>query len=309
MHQFFRIVEIRTKIVSVSTLTLGFLWTATQGALVHVPAALLLVVATLLVDMGTTAFNSFFDYLHGVDAKETNREEDKVLVHQNVAPGWALLIALSLYALAGVLGLILTVLTSPWVLAVGAISLAVGFFYNGGPKPLSSTPLGELFAGGFLGGVLFLLVVYTQKLSLSWQDGLMALPSSLFIASILTVNNTCDALGDRASGRWTLSLLLGPKLSPFLIPLLGLAAYTAAAIGLFLTRPLESSLLSLVFELGILFFFAALSISGYRSLHGRGYSHQTKGPNMGGISRLFLFFTLGFAGALLLRTYCLKHLV
>lgn len=297
-QQFLRIVEIRTKIVSVSTLILAFLWTWAVHETFHPLVALLMIAATLMVDMGTTAFNSFYDYMRGVDAKETNREEDKVLVHQNVGPGWALIVSLGLYAGAGILGLVIAWLTSPWILAAGALSLAVGFLYNGGPKPLSSTPLGEFFAGGFLGGVLFLLVIFTQTGTLVWQDWWAALPSTLFIACILTVNNTCDALGDRSAGRLTLSILIGPKASRLLIPLEIMGAYIAMALFIALVSsegPLGWKTLMMQAPLALA---AGLSVPTFLAMDRRGYSHQTKGPSMGGISQLFLIFTLGMAGTL-----------
>jgi len=297
--QFLRIVEIRTKIVSVSTLALGFLWTWVTRGTIEWPLAVLMILATLMVDMGTTAFNTFYDFTNGVDAKETNREADKVLVHQNVAPGWALVVSLGLYGGAGILGLIITFLTGPWVLLVGILSFAVGFFYNGGPRPLSSTPLGEIFAGGFLGGVLFLLVIYTQTGALNLQDFLMAVPSTFFIASILTVNNTCDAVGDKRAGRFTLSILLGPKLSSLLIPLEGIVAYLSGATALALMAPATSGLQDILLSQSPLILAAGFSVPGYLAMQNRGYSHETKGPNMGEISQLFLIFTLGMVGALI----------
>lgn len=297
--QFLRIVEIRTKIVSVSTLFLGFLWTWVAYEKFDWVLALLMTAATLMVDMGTTAFNSFYDYLHGVDAKSTNREADKVLVHQNVGPGWALLVSLGLYGGAAILGLFITYFTSPWVLAVGALSLAVGFFYNGGPKPLSSTPMGEIFAGGFLGGVLFLLVIYTQTGNLEFRDWLLAIPSTLFIASILTVNNTCDAVGDKQAGRLTLSILIGQTASRILIPLEGLAAYSTAAMAFALFSAFGPLGWQTLVSQACLALGAGFSVPGYLKMQARGFSHLTKGPNMSGISQLFIIFTLALGASLL----------
>ncbi|MFW5796519.1 MAG: hypothetical protein ACOCV0_04890 [Alkalispirochaeta sp.] len=38
---------------------------------------------------------------------------------------------------------------------------------------------------------------------------------------------------------------------------------------------------------------AVLSVPVYLGMHRRGYSHETKGPSMGAISRIFLLYTLG----------------
>jgi len=67
--------------------------------------------------------------------------------------------------IAGILGLILGYLTSFYLVLIGSFCMGVGFIYTGGPYPISRTPLGELFAGGFLGTVLFLISFYVQSLS------------------------------------------------------------------------------------------------------------------------------------------------
>lgn len=292
VRQFLRIVEIRTKIVSVSTFGLALLWVWVSRGGLDLGHAALMFAAVLCVDMGTTGFNSFYDYWKGVDSLETNREADKVLVHERVAPGAALLVSLGLYALAGLLGLVLAWLTTPWLLLWGALSLAVGFLYNGGPRPLSSTPLGELFAGGFLGGVLFLLTVLALGGDVSGLDAALALPSTLFIASILTVNNTCDRLGDTHAGRRTLTILIGDRASRVLIIALGYSAYAAAALILAFGAGWGAEG-AVPFLAG-----AGLAVPDYAALEARGYSHETKGPSMGGISRLFVNFSLAFAAAL-----------
>jgi 1,4-dihydroxy-2-naphthoate octaprenyltransferase len=289
-NTFLRIVEIRTKIVSLSTFLLALL--SAVWVLGSVPwyLAALLFVAVLAVDMGTTAFNTFFDYERGVDAPDTNRETDKVLVHNRVAPGYALVTALGLFAFAAVLGLFLVLWTGWPLLVLGAASLAVAFLYSGGPRPISSTPWGEFFAGFFLGTVLWIIVFYVMASPGHWtpQDWwrvpLFSLPSFLFISSILTVNNCCDRAGDEKAGRKTLAILWGP-----------------VANGLVLAQPLAAYLiLGLLGVLGILpwtFMIAALAgptltIPFWRGMFHRGFSHETKGPNMGAVSQTFLVYTL-----------------
>ncbi|MEI8092846.1 MAG: prenyltransferase [Spirochaetales bacterium] len=304
---FFKIVELRTKIVSVSTFLLATLSTAwLYGELPWVLVVFLLL-AVLAIDMGTTAFNSFFDFEKGVDTSGTNQESDKVLVHQRIPTGYALLTALALFAFAAVLGLFLALWKGWPLLVLGGLSLLVGYRYSGGRVPISSTPWGEAFAGFFLGSVLWLVVSFTLAPagtpSPVWDPQfwglhfLHSLPSLLFIASILTVNNCCDREGDSAAGRKTLSLLLGPP-ADLLIVLLPLAAYVltiALSLGGLLPFPLAFSSLA-----GLLF-----TVPLWRGMFQRGFSHQTKGPNMGAVSQTFLaytlFSTLGWVAGLLLR--------
>jgi len=162
LGNFLAVVEIRTKVVSVSSFLLGTLFAmrclSVQGiGAIHWGRALSMFLATLCVDMGTTAWNTYFDYLRGTDDPRINREPDKVLIHGGLPPAYAFWTALWLYIAAMVGGLVLSFQVGFWILPVGAACMAVGFFYNAGPLPISHTPFGELFAGGFLGSGLFLI--------------------------------------------------------------------------------------------------------------------------------------------------------
>jgi 1,4-dihydroxy-2-naphthoate octaprenyltransferase len=283
-RQFFAIVEIRTKIVSLSTYLLATLYVLFRTGRPDWLNAALMLAATLLVDMGTTAFNTFFDYWKGVDRRESNMEGDKVLVHEAVPGAWALLIALACFALAAVPGLLLTWRVGWPLLGIGILSVSVGFFYSAGPFPISSTPVGELFAGGLLGPVLFLLVWYVHWGPPDTAALLVSLPSFPAIAAILTVNNTCDIEGDRRSGRRTLSIALGRKGGTILAVCEGMTAFAVLALlGFSGYLPGSAALTALPFAL--------LSLLEFYRMSERGYSHSTKQANMGSISRVFLFFT------------------
>lgn len=279
--------EIRTKVISVS----GFVTGAAYAWYTYGPpdGAVLLVMgaAVLAVDMATTGFNTFFDYFHGVDRRDLNREADKVLVHQGVPAGTALLVSLVLYGIGVVLGIVLAVIATPWVVPIGALCMAVGFLYNGGPLPISRTPAGELFAGGFLGWVLVTLTVFVlAPRPFGGGDLLVGVPSFLFVASILTVNNTCDIDGDRKAGRLTLSIVLGRTAGETVVYLLGALGFLFT--GFLVWRG--------VFPGAVLYGVApaaVLSVPIYVGMHRRGYSHGTKGASMGAISKVFVLFSAG----------------
>lgn len=289
--QFLSVIEIRTKIVSVSSFGLGTLFAATLGPLDPL-RTVLMALAVLAVDMGTTAFNTFFDFMRQVDTNDYVREREKVLLHDGVAPGVALIIAGVLFGVAVVFGLVLTFLVGVELALVGAASMLVGFFYTGGPRPLSTTPLGELFAGGFLGSILFVLSAYVQTGFVDQGMILASLPSLFLVASILAVNNACDTAGDKAAGRKTLAILLGNTGAPYLVYALTVLALLTAFLTL-PTEPLHYLILGVV---------AGISAWILVSMHRRGYRHETKPPSMGAISGVFLLYTLGASLILLQRS-------
>ena len=301
-RQFLAVVELRTKLVSLSTFTLAALYARRGTGGWDLPSLAVCYAAVLCVDMGTTAFNSYFDWWRGTDESTLNRESDKVLVHEGVSALATLLIALALFAAAGILGLLLAARLGWWILALGVPSLAAGFLYSGGPFPISRTPFGELFAGGFLGSVLF-LVVYGGATTGGFTGGasagsaaarggapdfsgalLASLPGSLMIAAILAVNNACDIEGDRRSGRKTLAVLLGAKGGEAVAWILVSAGFAlSVALGLLGTLPV-----SVAVAVPIV---AVPATAELRAMGRRGYSHSTKGPNMGGILRVFLLWS------------------
>lgn len=301
VRQFLLVVEFRTKIISVSTYLLATLYAAAAGASISPPTAVLLAVAVLCVDMGTTAFNTFYDYVRGVDSPLLTVEPDKVLLHEGVAPAHALLVSLALYAVAAGTGFAVASLTSWWIIAAGFVCMLVGFFYNGGPVPISRTPLGELFAGGFLGAVLFLVVFFVYAGEMTLQALVASVPSTLLIAAVLAVNNTCDIEGDRAAGRRTLSIVVGARGAPFLVDLLCAASYVVLAVVLFAAHATAAP------EGGVVVAAAALVAAGaigsaamLAGMHRRGYSHATKHRNMAAMMRIVMVYTAVYAVALIL---------
>lgn len=288
LRQFSGIVELRTKIVSMGTFALGLLYAAWRHGAVSPLKAALVGAAALAVDMGTTGFNSYFDWYRNVDDPRYNREEGKVIVHEGVSPGAALAVSAACYAFAMVLGLVLAFASGPAIVALGAASLLVGFLYSAGPRPISSTPLGELFAGGFLGPVFFAVTVFAVSGRLEARDLLAALPQGLVIAAILSVNNACDLEGDRAAGRMTIAVILGPKCAAWPI-----YAELAAALGAWIWLSVAGVLPGPSFTAALAA--GAFAMPKLLAMRRRGYSHQTKGANMGAISAVFLIACAGQA--------------
>lgn len=280
-RQFSGIVELRTKIVSASTYSIGLLYALAVKGSVDPLKALLLGVAGLLVDMGTTGFNTYFDWYRNVDDPRFNREEAKVLIHEGVSPGSALGISLICFGLAGAIGFALTWMVGLPLMVLGLCSMLVGFFYSAGPKPISSTPFGELFAGGFLGSVYFCICLYVLTGTISGRFLLVSLPQTLAIAAILSANNACDIESDSAAGRRTLAVVLGKALAPLLIYVeMGSALLLLMIFGFSGILPLYSAWCAMLGGIGVVFIL--------NRMHRIGYSHETKGPIMGKISLAFM---------------------
>ncbi|AEV28039.1 1,4-dihydroxy-2-naphthoate octaprenyltransferase [Sphaerochaeta pleomorpha str. Grapes] len=285
--QFCNIVEIRTKSISMVTFLCGSIYAYFATGLWSWKIGLLMALSVLFVDMGTTGFNTYFDFLNGTDRAKTNKEKDKVLVHEGIEPISALLVSLGLFMLSGVLGLFLAYYTSWKLLVVGFVCMVVGFTYTGGPFPISRTPFGEVFAGGFLGSVLFMLSYYVQTKSIDRQVFLVSMPFLFLVALILTINNTCDFASDKNSGRKTLSIVLGKKKSLWL-------PYLEFGIAFLLATILLVKGIYPLWVLPFLFIAFMLSLREMKMLYARGFSPETKSVSMASIAKLYVLFGLAF---------------
>lgn len=292
MSQFLKIVEMRTKVISMGTFACASIYAINMLGDIPLTPWLIMGFATLFVDMGTTGFNTFFDYYRGTDNATYTIEREKVLVHEAVSPLAALLVSFALFGLAALLGLLLASMTSWYLILVGGLCMLVGFFYTAGPFPISRTPFGELFAGGFLGTVLFLITLYVLGVSLAITDVLATIPLLLLIGMILSVNNGCDRIGDTANGRKTLSILLGARGSLVLVALEGYGAYCVSA--LFVCLGLYPfSMLPLLFLLAFQF------TKRLQYLRKQGMDEAHKAEHMGFASKTFIAYSLSFSLAFL----------
>jgi 1,4-dihydroxy-2-naphthoate octaprenyltransferase len=295
-----QLVDIRTKIVSVSSLLVGTAYASHLARDFSAGRFLLMLLATLLVDMGTTGFNSYYDFIHGVDTVQSDVERWKPLVQRGIDPAFARRLSWALFAGAALVGLVIGAMVGWQVIAVGAVCMAIALLYSGGPLPIARLPIGELFAGGLLGSVLIGVASYVQHPVLEAANGWLGLPSTVLIATILSVNNACDIEGDRRAGRRTLASVVGIDRAERLID-----------GQLLLTLLLAVALIPLrVLTIEALVPLAAAAVAGGRELsamHRRGFSHATKSAQMAGISKIFILYTVALLLGIALTAWLQPH--
>ena len=83
--------------------------------------------------------------------------------------------------------------------------------YSGGPYPLASYGLGDLFVFIFFGFVAVGGTYYVQTSQLTAMTVLMGAIVGLMITSILVVNNLRDIQTDRRAGKKTLAVTIGTR--------------------------------------------------------------------------------------------------
>lgn len=167
-----------------------------------------MLVATLLIQSATNMFNEYFDYKRGLDSKDSVGIAGAI-VRNGMSPRQVFIIAVTFYILAALIGVYITLQSSWIVLIVGLLGMAVGYFYTGGPFPISWTPLGEVFAGLFMGTILIVLTFYIHLGEINSFIIIVSLPVAITIGLLNMANNIRDRVKDKRSGRATYVIIVG----------------------------------------------------------------------------------------------------
>ncbi|MFT7473410.1 MAG: 1,4-dihydroxy-2-naphthoate octaprenyltransferase [Verrucomicrobiales bacterium] len=169
-------------------------------------AAAAMVVAVAL----QIATNYANDYSDGIRGTDDDRVGPLRLVGSGAASSSSVKKAmLGSFAVAGLVGLALSIAVNPWLLVVGAASIAAGWFYTGGSTPYGYLGLGEVFVFIFFGVVATVGSAYVQTESLSGVAAVLSVPVGVFATALLVINNLRDRIGDAEAGKRTLAVRLG----------------------------------------------------------------------------------------------------
>jgi 1,4-dihydroxy-2-naphthoate octaprenyltransferase len=194
-------------------------------------------VAALLVGLGLQVgvnyANDFHDGVRGVDTSE--RLGPPRLTSSGMAsPRSVLLASLAGIGVAGVAGLALALVTTLWLIPLGAVAMLALWLYSGGPRPYAELGLGEVMVFLFFGLMATAGTAYVQAERISSAAWWASAAMGLLAVAILVANNLRDIPTDAVTGKRTLAVRLGERrtralyraclLTPFLVVGLGVAA-------------------------------------------------------------------------------------
>ncbi|AGK55317.1 1,4-dihydroxy-2-naphthoate polyprenyltransferase [Bacillus sp. 1NLA3E] len=177
---------------------------------IHIGLFVAMLLACLLIQAATNMFNEYYDFKRGLDTAESVGIGGAI-VREGIQAKTVLYIALSLYGISILLGVYICMYTSWWLALIGSVSMSFGYLYTGGPLPIAYTPLGELFAGFFMGCLIILISFFIQTGTVSSTAIFVSIPITILVGAILMANNIRDLDGDKEFGRKTLAILLGRK--------------------------------------------------------------------------------------------------
>lgn len=198
----------RTLAISVAPVLVGTAAASTEHAVNWARACATLVVAVAL-QVGVNYAN---DYSDGVRGTDRERRGPLRLTASGLATPQAVRNAAALsFAIAAVVGLIVSIAVSPWLLLVGVVAIGAAVLYTGGPRPYGYEGLGELAVLVFFGFVATAGSAFVQLHRIPavawWASLAMGLPA----CAILLANNIRDLEPDRRVGKRTVAVRAGDR--------------------------------------------------------------------------------------------------
>ena len=187
-----------------------------------------LVVAVSL-QVGVNFANDYSDFVRGVDTPRRTgplrASASGVVMPENVRRA-----AIAAFALAGAVGLFVSLATDWRLLIVGAACLLAGWLYTGGPRPYGYLGLGEVFVFVFFGLVATCGTAYVNELRITPLAILAGCGLGFLASAVLVLNNLRDIETDAATGKRTLATRIGRERTLVLLVVLVCAAFAVPIV-------------------------------------------------------------------------------
>lgn len=193
-------------------------------------AALVALLCSLLIQIGTNFVNDLYDFLAGTDKKDRPGPL-RVLANELISVKEMKIGIAMVFGTAFLLGMYLVYLGGLPVFIIGVLSILAGMAYTAGPYPLAYNGLGDVFVFLFFGLVGTVGTFYVQALRFSALSVWASIPVGALITNILVVNNYRDREEDRAAGKRTTAVIFGKRFARLqYIILLGVSYLTPVVI-------------------------------------------------------------------------------
>lgn len=152
------------------------------------------------------------DYSDGIRGTDDDRSGPLRLTGSGlVPPQMVKYAAFGSFAIAGVFGALLSLLSAWWLILLGALCIAGAWFYTGGKNPYGYRGLGEVAVFVFFGLVAVLGTEFTQSGAVSLLGIGMACAVGGLSSSVNLANNLRDIPTDAETGKITLAVRLGDR--------------------------------------------------------------------------------------------------
>lgn len=200
----------KTLIAGVSPVLIGIAIASLHHAL-SFSIALLCLLFSIVLQVGTNWANDYFDFCKGADTA-TRKGPPRAVQSGWITPKAMRNGSATAFLIAGLISLPLLSRIGFSFTPLMLLCILCGIFYTGGKRPLGYLGLGELLVFTFYGPVATCLTVYTQLLSIPQEAWLASLAPGLLSCALLVINNIRDVDEDRKANKLTLVARFGKTL-------------------------------------------------------------------------------------------------
>jgi len=162
---------------------------------------------SLALQVGVNYANDYSDGVKGTDAVRVGPLR---LVGSGAAsPSHVKNAAFLMFAIAACAGLVLALMTTIWLVLVGAAAILAAWTYTGGPRPYGYAGWGEVFVFVFFGVVATTGTQFVVAEEFTLAGLVASVAVGCIACSLLVINNLRDIPGDTIAEKRTLAVKLG----------------------------------------------------------------------------------------------------
>ena len=230
-----RLADPKVSLASFASITLGAAAASRVGSL-HWEWLALTVLGIFAIEVAKNASGEVVDFGTGADQAVAPQDRSpfsggkRVLVDGILTLPQTFVIAIVCYLIGIAVGLAIAAERHPGVLWLGLVGIWLAYFYHAPPLRLSYRGLGEIAVAAAYGPLIACGTYLVQRREWSEAALLTSLPLGILIAVFLWINEFPDARADRAAGKRTLVVSLGPRAASRVYVGLACVAYAMIAI-------------------------------------------------------------------------------
>lgn len=195
----------------------------------------LALVVSIALQVGVNYANDYSDGIRGTD---NDRVGPLRLVGSGAASASAVKRAAFLcFAIAAVAGLVLAIVTTLWLIAIGVAAIIAAWTYTGGPRPYGYAGFGEVFVFLFFGVIATMGTEFVVAERLTPTGAIASVAVGAVACALLVINNLRDIPGDTEAGKNTLAVKMGDLSTRKFFAGLVVVAFVAVVVTSFTAGP------------------------------------------------------------------------
>jgi len=203
----FKTVRLPFLLASVLPAIIGILFAILEGYF-DLTIASLIIIGVSLIHLALNVANDYHDYITGADNYNLTPTPfsggSRAIQHGIIEASTAFKIYVSLYSIAALIGLYLTILKGLLVLLFMIIGVFISYFYSAKPLRFSDKGLGEIMVGLGFGPIITVGSYIAMTGSFSLHALFASIPIGTLVALILYVNEIPDRIWDIKAGKLTI---------------------------------------------------------------------------------------------------------